>query len=114
MVFANSADNLKDKKFLINLYKQKKVHGVKTKFGKMLFDDFKIISKKCLIKIDSLIEKDTDYWGFRFYWHKFFRYFFFLSKNSKIKFQIIAIDNKKLDKKLKKYFNVDFLYKKLT
>ena len=32
--FWQTVDNLKDKKFLINLYKQKKVHGVKNKIWK--------------------------------------------------------------------------------
>ena len=80
----------------------------------MLFDDFKIISKKMSNKNRLFNRKKILITGaLGFIGINFLRYFFFLSKNSKIKFQIIAIDNKKLDKKLKKIFRSrDFLYKK--
>ena len=52
----------------------------------MLFDDFKIISKKMSNK-NRLFnrKKDTDYWGFRFYWHKFFKILFLFIKKLKNK-----------------------------
>lgn len=80
----------------------------------MLFEDFKIIAKNLSNKNRYFNNKKILITGsLGFIGINFLKYFFYLSKNTKIKFDIVAIDNKKLDRNVKKIFKMkNFFYKK--
>ena len=81
----------------------------------MLFDDFKIISKKLSNKNKLFNNRKILITGaLGFVGINFLKYFFYLTKNLKINIKIIAMDNREPNNELRKIFKLkNFFFKKV-